>query len=159
MGKPFVIPEEGHVVPILYPIAISGLTTTPVYVNMENYSHLDIIIALGVAQGAAMTFTVKYSASTSGGTAMAFSYYKGETAATDTLGARTAATAAVGIAADNDATSSIFYVISIDAAEIPDGYNFVGLVMSGAVSTTPGCAIGVLSGSRYAGPESPTVLA
>jgi hypothetical protein len=156
MSKAFNVAEEGHVIPILYPIAISGLTTEPDYVNMEGYEHLDIIIALGATNGAAMTFTVKYNSSSSGGTAMAFDYYAEETASTDVLGARTAATTA-GFAAVNNTTSNIFYVISIDAAQIPDGSNFVGLVCSGAVSTTPGCAIGILSGARYAGPESATV--
>lgn len=156
MSKAFKVAEEGHVIPILYPVSISGLTTEPDYVNMEGYEHLDIIIALGATNGAAMTFTVKASTADSAGTAMPFSYYAETTASTDVLGARTTV-ANTGFAAANNTTSNIFYVISIDAAELPDGYNFVGLVCSGAVSTTPGCAIGILSGARYAGSESPTV--
>lgn len=148
--------EETHVIPILYPISMNAIATEPDYVNMENYSHLSIIIALGATNANPVTFTVKYSSSSSGGTAMAFNYYAETTASTDVLGARTAATTA-GFAAANDSTSNIFYVIEIDASEIPDGYNFVGLVASGATTTTPGCAIGVLSGPRYAGAESASV--
>jgi hypothetical protein len=157
MANEFKVAEQGHVVPFLYPISMNGIATEPEYVNMKNYSHIDIIIALGTTNGAAVTFTVKYSATASGGTAMPFAYYKGITASTDTLAARAAATTA-GFAASNDSVTNSFYVISIDAAEIPDGYNFIGLVASGAATTTPGCAVGIMSGSRYAEPQSATVL-
>jgi hypothetical protein len=157
MANEFKAAEQGHIVPFLYPISMNGIATEPEYVNMKGYSHLDIIIVLGATNGAAVTFTVKYSATSSGGTAMPFAYYKEITASTDILGARTAATTA-GFAASNDSVTNTFYVISIDAAEIPDGYNFIGLVASGAVTTTPGCAVGILSGARYAEPESATVL-
>ena len=154
--KGFVIPEQGHIIPILYPISMNTIATEPDYVNMEGYGHMDIIIALGATNAGAVTFTLKYASSGSGGTAMAFYYYKEITASTDVLGARTLATTA-GFAASNDTVSNTFYVISLDASELPDGYNFVGLVASGATTSTPGCAIGVLSGARYGTPESPTV--
>lgn len=156
--KGFNVAEQAHVIPLLYPISMNGIAAEPDYVNMENYGHIDIIIALGATNGGAITFTVKYNSSASGGTAMAFNYYAETTASTDVLGARTAATTA-GFAAVNDATSNTFYVISIDASEIPEGYNFVGLVASGAATTTPGCAIAILSGARFAGAESASVQA
>ncbi|MFA5379236.1 MAG: hypothetical protein WC455_26000 [Dehalococcoidia bacterium] len=155
--KGFNIPEAGHISVCKYPAtmnAVAGLTA----VNMANYSHVDFVIALGATNANAITYTLNYGATSSAaGTAMAFNYYAETTADTDILGARTAV-ADTGFAAANNSTSDILYVISVDASEIPDGSNWLHVVASGATTSTPGTCIAVLSGSRYAGAESPTAI-
>jgi hypothetical protein len=158
-AKGTCIAERFHVTGGLYPIAVSGLTTEPDYVNMKNYGHLTIVILAGVANGTGQTVTVKYSSAASGGTAMDFNYYKTIVADADVLGTRTLAAAATGLLLSHGTISNTKYVIEIDAAELPDGYPWVGLVMSGATSTTPVAVTYILSGSRYESPASATAIA
>jgi hypothetical protein len=158
-AKGICIAEDCHVTGGLYPISATGLTTEPDYVNMKNYSHLTIIILAGASNGTGQTISMKYSSSSSGGTAMDFNYYKTITADADVLGARTLAAAATGLLLSHGTVSDTKYVIEIDASELPDGYPWVGLVMSGATSTTPITAVYILSGSRYASPASVTAIA
>jgi hypothetical protein len=150
--------EQCHITGGLYPIAVSGLTTEPDYVSMKNYGHLSIIITAGVANGTGQTVTLKYSSSASGGTAMAFNYYKTIVADADVLGAKTAATTA-GFLLSHGTISNTKYVIEVDASELPDGYPWVGLVMSGATSTTPVAVTYILSGARNESPSSATAIA
>ncbi|MCK9570446.1 hypothetical protein M0R72_15975 [Candidatus Pacearchaeota archaeon] len=154
----FVIPEDGHIAIGLYPVALSTGATCDA-VNMENYSHLDALVVCGASQGGPTTITVLAATdgSATSAEAIAFDYYAEETASTDILGARTAATTA-GVAMDNDATSSIFYVVSIDASQLPADHKFVNVTLAGSASTTPAAVIYILSGARYGGPESPTAL-
>lgn len=158
MVKGINIAEECHVAIGQYPVSMNGVTTLDA-VNMENYSHLTAIIVAGATNGGAVTYTA-YAATDNAATsadAIAFNYYSETTASTDVLGARTAATVS-GFAGVNDATSNTFHVIEIDAAELPAGHNWVNITESGATTTTPGCVVYILSGSRYGAPESPTVL-
>jgi 5-enolpyruvylshikimate-3-phosphate synthase len=155
--KGFNIPEAGHVAVCKYPISMNGIAALTA-VNLADYSHVDFIIAMGATNGNAVTYTLNYGTTSSdAGTAMAFNYYAETTADTDILGARTAV-ANTGFAAANNATSDILYVISVDASEVPDGNPWLHVVASAAATTTPGTCIAVLSGSRYAGAESPTVI-
>ena len=157
--KGFNIAEEAHVVAGLYPIAVSGLTTMDA-VNMEGYSHFTAIITTGAANGADITVTA-YNASDASATSAAvipFSYYQETTASTDVLGARVL-NSTTALTFDNSATANLMAVIEIDASELTDGLNWVNLTLSGGVSTTPFSIVYILSGARYAGPESPTVIA
>lgn len=158
MSKAFNVAEEGHVAVGLYPISMNGLTTLDA-INMEGYSHLSAIITTGATNGAAVTVTA-YAATDNAATSaevIPFSYYLESTASTDVLGARTL-NSTTALAFTNDSVSNQLAVIEIDAAELPDGHNFVNLTLSGAATTTPGSVVYVLSGARYGGPESPTVL-
>ena len=87
-----------------------------------------------------------------------FSYYQETTASTDLLAARVL-NSTTALTFVNATVANEFAVIEIDASELPDAHNWVNLTLSGATTTTPGCVVYVLSGSRYAGPESPTVIA
>lgn len=157
--KGFNIAEEAHVAVGQYPIAVSGLSTLDA-VNMEGYSHLTAIITTGAANGADITMTAYAStdAAATSAEVIAFNYYQETTASTDVLGARTL-NSTTALTFDNSATSNLMAVIEIDAAELPDGHNWVNLTESAGVSTTPFSVIYILSGARYAGPESPTVIA
>ncbi|MGV0982631.1 MAG: hypothetical protein ACOYB0_09745 [Polynucleobacter sp.] len=159
MSKGINIAEECHVAAGLYPIAVSGLTTMDA-VNMEGYSHFTAIITTGATNGAAITVTAYNSTDASATSAglIAFNYYLETTASTDVLGARTL-NSTTALAFTNDSISNQMAVIEIDASELEDGHNWVNLTLSGGVSTTPFSIVYILSGARYAGPESPTVIA
>jgi len=157
--KGFNIAEEAHVAVGLYPISANGLTTLDA-VNMEGYSHLSAIITTGAANGADVVVTA-YNASDASATSAAvipFSYYQETTASTDVLGVRVL-NSTTALTFDNSATANLMAVVEIDASELTDGLNWVNLTLSGAATTTPVSVVYVLSGARYAGPESPSVIA
>lgn len=157
--KGFNIAEQGHVAIGSYPISANGLTTLDA-INMEGYSHLSAIIVTGATNGAAIGVTAYNSsdAAATGAALIPFSYYLETTASTDVLGARVL-NSTTALAFTNDSISNQMAVIEIDASELTDGKNWVNLTLNGAATTTPICVVYVLSGARYAGPESPTVIA
>lgn len=157
--KGFNIAEEGHVAIGCYPISANGLTTLDA-INMEGYAHLSAVIVTGATNGGDVTVTAYNSTNASAGSAavIAFNYYIETTASTDVLGARTL-NSTTALTFTNSSISNQFAVVEIDASELADGKNWVNLTLSGATTTTPICVMYVLSGARYAGPESPTVIA
>lgn len=157
--KGFNIAEEAHVAVGSYPISANGVTTLDA-VNMENYGHLSAIITTGATNGGAITVTAYNSsdAAATGAAVIPFNYYLETTASTDVLGAKTL-NSTTALAFTNDSISNQMAVIEIDASELTDGKNWFNLTLSGATTTTPISVVYVLSGSRYAGPESPTVIA
>ena len=158
MTRQFSIGEgEGHFVLGVAPVDIDAGAQTSDAFSMENWSHATIIIALGVT-GAASTVTVKENtaADGSGATAIAFNYYGEATAAGDTLGARTSASASGFATATTD---GIFYVIELSAEELSDGYPWVTVHMSDPGAATFASINVVLSGGRYQEVEGATAIA
>jgi hypothetical protein len=157
--KGFNIAEQGHVAVGSYPISANGVTTLDA-INMEGYSHLSAIITTGATNGGAITVTAYNStdAAAGGAAAIAFNYYLETTASTDVLGSRVLSST-TALAFTNDSISNQMAVIELDASELTDGKNWFNLTLSGATTTTPISVVYVLSGARYAGPESPTVIA
>ena len=158
MARQFSIGEgEGHFVLGVAPVDIAAGAQTSDAFSMENWSHATIIIALGVT-GAASTVTVKENtaADGSGATAIAFNYYGEATAAGDTLGARTSASASGFATATTD---GIFYVIELSAEELSDGYPWVTVHMSDPGAATFASINVVLSGGRYQEVEGATAIA
>lgn len=154
--KGFNIAEKGHVVNILAPVDINGSAQTSDYFNLKQYSHVDIILTLGVT-GAASTVTVEESDDSSGSntTAIGFDYYAETTAAGDTLAERATATSAGFATSTND---GITYVISIDASELTEDYPYLVLKMSDPSAATLASAVAVLSGTRYQSKTTPTAI-
>lgn len=157
--KGFNVAEQGHVAVGSYPISANGLTTLDA-INMEGYSHLSVIITTGATNGAAITVTAYNStdASATSADAIAFNYYLETTASTDVLGARTLSST-TALTFGNDSISNQMAVIELDASELADGHNWFNITLNGAATTTPISVVYILSGARYAGPESPTVIA
>lgn len=156
--KGFNIAEQAHVAAGLYPIAVSGLTTMDA-VNMEGYGHFTAIITTGAANGADITVTA-YNSSDAAATDAAvipFHYYQETTASTDVLGAKVL-NSTTALAFGNSAIANQMAVIEIDASELTDQLKWVNLTLSGGVSTTPFSIVYILSGARYAGPQSATVI-
>ena len=89
-------------------------------------------------------------------TALAFSVYKEETAAGDTLGARTAVLAA-GLTPD--AADTIMYVIEVDADELPDGSDNLEVSLTNTTNSVIASVVAILTGARYAKEQSATAIA
>lgn len=155
------IAEQAHVVNILPPIDVdtaNGLAHSEIF-SMKNYSHCTIIVQCGVTDADAGFITLEecddFTPTTD--TAIDFYYYAEETALGDTLGARTKAVAATGI--DVSANNSTLYVIEIDADDLTDGYPCLDLKWSNPGGSTIVSAVAILTGARYAKPESATSIA
>lgn len=154
--KGITIAEQAHVVNILPPQSITTAAASDVF-SLKDYAHATLIVTAGSTNADAGNITVEEcdNFTPSNHTAIAFSYYAEETAAGDTLGARTAATTS-GI--DVSANDNITYVIEIDASELADGYPCLQLKWSAPGGATLVSAVAVLTGARYAGPDSPTAI-
>ena len=152
----FYLPNEGHVVNILAPVDINGGKSSDVF-SMEGYSHVDIIIQLGVTH-AASTITVEEcdDFGPTNDTPIAFDYYSEATAGGDTLSTKSTATTAGFATGTGD---GIFYVISIDASQLSDGYPYLQVEFSSPGGATFGSAVAVLSGARYGNEASATAIA
>jgi hypothetical protein len=154
--KGFVVAQEGHVVVPLYPVSTSGGKTAQAF-SMKKYQHASIIIARG-AQAAQETSVVLNACTDASGdnpTAIPFNVFHGSTGSTDTLGAKTAVTAA---GYQPVATASTFDVIEIDAAELPQGSPYLQVVIANGANVDLDCIIAILSGARYGEDQSPSEI-
>ena len=146
-SKGITIAEECHIVNALPPLDIDVSAQTTDWLHLKNHSHVTFIIQMGVT-GATCAITVEEAsdASGTGNTAIAFNYYAEETAAGDTLTARTAATAS-GITSSGN--NSIMYVIEIDASQLSDGKPWVAVQFADPGAATFASCVAILSGSRF----------
>lgn len=154
--KGITLAEVGHIVNILPPRDTDTLATPEVF-SLKGHAHATIILQLGVT-GAATTVTVEACDDfvPTNVQAIAFNYYAETTAAGDTLGGRTAATTSGFATSTND---NIFYVIEVDAAELPAGYPNLQLKLSDPGAITFASAVAILTGARYGGDQSATAIA
>ena len=154
--KGLYLAEEAHDVLALAPVDINGGVSSDVW-SMTKWSHASILIALGVT-GGATTVTVEECDNfvPDNSTAIAFSYYKEETAGGDTLSAKQAATTSGFAASTND---GIFYRIEIDTAQLSDGFPNLRVVLSDPSGATFASIVATLSGGRYAQVQSATAIA
>jgi hypothetical protein len=154
----FVLGETGKIVN-LRPVdnLNSGATYTDV-VNMKYYSHIDLVIMSSQSTvGATVQVTVEECTTAAGAnnTDIAFKYRK-MTTSSDTLKAAVARTAAQHLTFP--ASLGVICVISLDAQELSDGYNFVRLGFSDPGAATYIGAIGIMSGARYGQNQQPSAL-
>ena len=148
--------EAGHIVNVIPPIDITGGKTGDVF-HVKKHAHVTIVVQIGVS-AAAFTKIILNScddAAAAGAAAMAFFVYKEETALGDTLGARTAVTSAGLTPSAND---NIMYVIEVDAAELPQGQEYLQLSLTNTTNAVLASALAILTGSRYGEVESRTVI-
>lgn len=155
--KGFNLAEQCHIVNILPPQSIAGAVASDVF-SLKNHQHATIIVTAGSTNADAGNITIEEcdDFAPANDNAIAFSYYKEETAAGDTLSAKQAATTA-GI--DVSANDNLTYVIEIDAAQLSDGYPNLYLKWSAPGGATLVSAVAVLSGARFAESESDTAIA
>lgn len=156
-SNPMTLAEGAHIVNILAPVDINGGVSSDVF-DMGGYSHVDIIIQLGVT-GAASTVTVEecddFTPTTH--TEIDFSYYSETTANGDTLTNVGAIGATTGFATSTN--NGIFYVISIDASQLTQGYPKLRISFSNPSASTMGSAVAILTGARHGVDQSATVIA
>ena len=153
----FNVAEQGHVVNLIPPVDITGGKKGDVF-SMREHSHVSIIIQIGVSAAAPLKIIVNECTdfAAAGATDIAHSIYKEETAAGDTLAGKTAAAAA---GETPSANNNIMYVIELDAAELSDASQFVELSITCASGNSViASAVAILSGSRYAKPQSATQI-
>ena len=155
-SKGIVIGEDLHIVLATAPVDINSGVNSDVW-SMANHSHVSILVLLGVTGGAA-TITVEEcdDFGPNASTAIGFSYYAEETDGGDTLGARTTVGTG-GFAASTE--DNVFYVIEIDASQLTDGRPNLRVVASNPSAAVLCAIVVILSGSRYAQPESATAIA
>lgn len=151
-----LLAEHFHVVNALPPLDFNGSARNTKVISMARHGHVSFVVSLGAVSAAT---TVKAQAcddfTPSSTTDIPFAIYKMETTDGDVLGPRTAV-AATGVALTTNNNTQ--YVIEIDAAELPEGKPFVRLNFSDPSAGCLGSVVAVLTGARYAGPESATVL-
>lgn len=145
------IAEECHVA-ALKPVDVGGAAKS-VYVNMKNWAHASVIVVSGLAGNQATLKCYKSDdASGSNKTAIDFSYY--DAGATDVLGARSAATASAGFL---QTAASCISVFEIDGNQLDSDKPYLGVLTDGAAANLITIVV-VLSGGRYPGVSSPTVI-
>ena len=157
-GQGIVLAQEAHIVNILPPIDANGSARNSDVFSMRHYGHATIIVQVGVSAGAVSTVTVEecddFVPSTA--TAIAFSVYKEETAAGDTLGSKVAATTS-GFAMSTN--NNIFYVIEVDARQLSDGYDNLRISLTDPTASMIVSAVAILTGARFANDQNQTEIA
>ncbi len=153
----FFLAQSGHAVLALAPVDVTGGKKTAA-INLKNYSHLSALIGIGVSAAAPGAITVEACTAQdgTGATAIPFNVFKSETAAGDVLGPLVACTSG---GFTPPATDGIFYVIEMDSSEMPAGSSYVRVSIADTTNSVIATVFFVLSGARYAGDQSPTVLA
>ncbi len=153
MSKGFNVAINGHVATMLFP---ASAQTAGSYVNMENYAKCNIIVMNG-AEITAGTITVKRAEDSSGTGASAInvSYYLEATSGGDTFAARVTSTSSLTWSSGNNKT----ICIDVDASELTTSSEWINVnIDSGNTVSGPVCAVAILTGPRYSGEQSPTVL-
>lgn len=155
--KGMVLSEQGHIVNALPPVDITGGAETD-RIKMSNAGHITFIVQIGVSAAAFTKIIVNAHTAASSGTttAIAYNVRKEETALGDTLGAKTAVAAAGLTPSAND---NIFYVIELDASELPDGSPWVSVQLTNGTNSVIASVIAILTGVRYQGDQNATAIA
>lgn len=155
-SKGFVLSEMGHVVQALAPVDITGGKTGQAF-SMKNYKHASILVLIGVSAAAFTKILLNACTDAAGDnpTALPFEIYTQETAAGDVLSARTDVAAAGYTPSAND---GIFYVIEIDASELPQGSPYLQVQLTNGVNSVIAACVAILSGARYEEAQSPTEI-
>ena len=157
MSKGFVVAENGHVVQLIAPVAISAAATSDT-ISMENWGHVSILCNIGV--GSSTTITVGECTAFTGSdrTALTFRYATEATGGGDILDAALAWASAVTWTGSAAAPGG-FAVIEIDGDELSDGYQFLQVNIADPGTSLIAGVMAVLSGGRYQEDITATVIA
>jgi hypothetical protein len=153
------ISEQCHIVNAIPPIDSAAGAQTGAVINMEGYAHASIIVQLGAANADAGFITLEESdtAAFTNHPEVAFYYYSEITPSGDVLDTGpTTAVAATGI--DIPDLNETFYVIEFDSSQFTAGYSFIIVMASIAGGANLISAVAILSGPRYMGYGSGSVL-
>ena len=157
----FNLAETGHLVQLWEPANHTAAESTLV-VRMENYSHLTAIISYGatpVADGLIIVESCDDMTPTTH-TEIVFDYYECivdfEGALGDVMSAKKTA-AVTGMVPT--AVANIMYIIELEASQLTSGHIGFRFRQGNPTGDSIMSAVAILSGSRYAGPASPTAIA
>jgi len=164
----FNLAEQGHLAFLelgAFDLNTAGHAGT--VINMENYSHITYIIRMEATVRAASVVTVESCSAMGGGgtnTAIPFAYYctalASKTALGDVLGAKVAViVAATGIIPAAGGADNIMFVIDLESSQLISGHVGFRLVIADPGAGALATILCILSGARYASPQSPTVIA
>jgi hypothetical protein len=155
--KGIVLAEQGHIVNALAPVDITGGAQTD-RVKMSNAGHLTAIVKIGVSAAAFTKILVNASEDAAGSNseAIPFRMAKEETAGGDTLSGFEDVLAAGYSPSAND---GIFYVIELDASELPDGKPWVDVQLTNGTNSVLADVTFILTGYRYQGSQNQTAIA
>jgi hypothetical protein len=155
-SKGFYSTQDGHWVPLIFPMNITGGKTAPAFA-MKNYAHVSIVILIGANPGAPTGISVYActDAAGDGAVAIPFTIFTGETSDVDILSGPIPLNFVGSPVSGNP---DIFYVIELDAAQLPQGNPYVQLRITNGANADFASAIALLSGPRYSEDQSPTVL-
>ena len=164
----FNLAEQGHLAFLelgAFDLNTAGHAGT--VINMENYSHITYIIRMEATVRAASVATVESCSAMGGGgtnTAIPFAYYctalASKTALGDVLGAKVAViVAATGIIPAAGGADNIMFVIDLESSQLISGHVGFRLVIADPGAGALATILCILSGARYASPQSPTVIA
>lgn len=145
---------------------ISGSAFAVAYVNMENYGHVDFVVAVGVKGGSALAVTLKEAVNKSGSSSAVLTggtgyQYNNITALSsgsiqnDTLGKTTLTSGTFNIAAS---TNSQMYVIPVEGTELNRSSSMTHLGIGVAAGAALVSVLAILSEPRYASTTAPTAL-
>lgn len=152
----FYTAQAGHVVNILPPVDITNGKTAQAF-SLEKWEHASILLQIGVSAAAPTAVIVNACSDASGDNpvAIAFDYFKQETAgaSNDVLSTRQTAPTTGFAPSSND---GIFYVIEIEAAQLPAAKPYVQLQITNTTNSVIASAAAILSGGRYASEASAT---
>ena len=157
----FNLAEQGHLVQLFEP-ADHTLAEASLVVRMGKYSHLTIVISYGATPRADGLILIEScdNMTPSVHTEIVFDYYECivdfEGALGDVMSAKKTA-AITGMVPTG--TSNIMYIIELEAAQLVSGHIGFRMRQVDPTGASIMSAIGILSGARYAGPQSPTVIA
>jgi hypothetical protein len=153
----FYSAQDGHHVQLIAPKDITGGASSPAFA-CKLYSHVSIVLAIGASAAAFTSIVLEQCTDAAGDGAIAipFDLFAAETPNVDVLGPRLPQTAAGYVPSAND---DIFYVIEIDSSQLTQGFDYLKLVLANGVNSVIAHAHAILSGARYGGDQSPTVLA
>ena len=160
-AKGFVLGEEGHLVQLWEPADHTAAESTLV-VSMENYSHLTAIISYGAtprADGLILVESCDDMTPTTH-TEIVFDYYECildfEGALGDVMSERKSAevTGMIPTATDNT-----MYIIELDDSQLTSGHVGFRFRQADPTGASIMSAVAILSGARYASPQSATVIA
>jgi hypothetical protein len=156
MSLGFFSAQSGHWVPLIGPVDETGGKTSHAF-SMAMWAHASIAIMIGVSAAApgAITLNACTDAAGDNPTAIPFNVFKCEVANSDVLGPKVAVTSA---GFTPPATDNIFYVIEIDAQQLPQGSPYLQLAEADATNSVINAAIALLSGGRQISDQSATVL-
>ena len=159
-AKGFYTAEDGHYVPLLIPVDLTGGGHASSVVRMKDYNHADIFIFIGIAIRAAGIITLEScdNMTPTTHTELAFDYFVSTAvfgaASDDIWMPRTTLTATTGIVpgavGPAAATNGVTYLIPLDSEQLVSGHIGFRISMVNPAAASVGCAWAILSGSRFA---------